>query len=80
MIGLMTLVENQPARRLYENAGFSDYPIYMVNKLEWITGKAMLILGEVWFSLLHERLRPLQSFLTRVIHTQASHAKFCYST
>jgi len=34
VIGLMTLVENQPARRLYEKAGFCDYSIYMVNKLE----------------------------------------------
>jgi len=34
VIGLMALVKNQPPRRLYEKAGFCDYSIYMVNKLE----------------------------------------------
>ena len=33
-IGLMALVQNQPARKLYEKLGFRDYSVYMVGKLE----------------------------------------------
>ena len=34
MIGLMALVENPPARKLYEHAGFSDRSVYIVRTLE----------------------------------------------
>lgn len=33
MIGLMALVDNQPARKLYEKAGFVDRSIYMVKTI-----------------------------------------------
>jgi ribosomal protein S18 acetylase RimI-like enzyme len=34
MIGLMALVDNQPARELYGKEGFHDYSVYMLKTLE----------------------------------------------
>jgi ribosomal protein S18 acetylase RimI-like enzyme len=34
MIGLMALVDNQPARELYAKEGFHDYSVYMLRTLE----------------------------------------------